>query len=128
MLGCEAFITESLKGISKWIYDNAHCIGYSSPGTTDLFRSSKYSSIRGTPELPKNLAFISAFTIHMFSTGKISPKKLEDIMNTMLEMAGLHLFPQWDLLRKCQLGHGQIICLSSPYGFLAYIPILKELR
>src|SRR5260221_1013052 len=45
------------------LYDNAHCIGYSSPGygyffdTQSLFHS-------WYCELPKNLAFISGFTIH----------------------------------------------------------------
>src|SRR6267378_7738999 len=95
---------------------------------TDISSILKVFSIRGTQNYQKISLSYPPLQFTMFSTGKISPKKLEDIMNTMLEMAGLHLFPQWDLLRKCQLGHGQIICLSSPYGFLAYIPILKELR
>src|SRR2546430_13051335 len=51
------------KVFQNGLYDNAHCISYSSPGygyffnTQSLFHS-WYS------ELPKNLAFISAFTIH----------------------------------------------------------------
>src|SRR5882672_11332626 len=91
----------------------------------DISLIHKVFSIRGTPSCRRASHLFPGLQFTMFTIGKISPKKLEDTMNIMQEMAGRLLYPQWDLLRKCLTGHGQIICLSSPYGFLAYIPTLK---
>src|SRR2546423_1050163 len=92
----------------------------------DISLIPKVFSIRGIPSCQRISHLFPHLQYTMFSIGKTSPKKLEDTMNIMLEMAGQHLFPQWDLLRKCLTGHGIIIYLSSPYGFLAYTPIWKE--
>jgi hypothetical protein len=85
------------------LYDNAHLISYSSPGygyfwdTQSLFHS-WYS------ELPKNLAFISAFTIHSIfywkdlakETGKIFEYNARDGWATLVSFLGLiRDMPQW---------------------------------
>src|SRR5258706_10541565 len=92
----------------------------------DISLIHKVFSIRGIPSCQKILPLLPDLLCTMFTIGKISPKKAAEDMNIMLGMVGLRLFPHWDLLKKCLNGHGQIIYLSSPYGFLAYIPTLKE--
>src|SRR5258708_3351859 len=85
------------------LYDNAHCIGYSSPGygyffdTQSLFHS-WYS------ELPKSLAFISGFTIHNVfywkdlakETGRYYEYNARDGWATLISALGLAKeMPNW---------------------------------
>ncbi len=85
------------------LYDNAHCISYSSPGwgyffdTQSMFHS-WYS------ELPKNLAFIGAFLVHNIfywkdlakETGRIFEYNARDGWATLVSFLGLcKEMPQW---------------------------------
>lgn len=85
------------------LYDNAHCISYSSPGygyffdTQSLFHS-------WFSELPKNLAFISGFTIHNVfywkdlakETGRYYEYNARDGWATLVSAMGLvKEMPDW---------------------------------